>query len=71
LPWLPWNINNPNPQFSNAHLTILKLNNFKKIEAMGLKIIASLQIYAPPAVPISILYLWVLYGSCCKQELFL
>jgi hypothetical protein len=26
---LPWNINNPNPQFSKAHLTTLKLNNFK------------------------------------------
>jgi hypothetical protein len=34
------NINNPNPQFSSAHLTDLDLNNFKTIEAMGLKIIA-------------------------------
>jgi hypothetical protein len=41
FPWLPWNINNPNPQFSKAHLTILNLNNFKMIEVMGLKIIAS------------------------------
>jgi hypothetical protein len=32
---------NTNPQFSNAHLTTLNLNNFKVIEAMGLKIIAS------------------------------
>jgi hypothetical protein len=32
---------NPNPQFSKAHLTTLNLNNFKIIEAMGLKIIAS------------------------------
>jgi len=38
---LPWNINNPNPQFSKAHLTTLNLSNFKMIEAMGLKIIAS------------------------------
>jgi hypothetical protein len=41
LPWLPWNINNPNPHFSKAHLTNLNLNNFKLIEAMGLKNIAS------------------------------
>jgi hypothetical protein len=40
LPWLPWNINNPNPWFSKAHVT-LNLDNFKIIEAMGLKIIAS------------------------------
>jgi hypothetical protein len=32
---------NPNPQPSKAHLTILNLNNFKMIEAMGLKVIAS------------------------------
>jgi hypothetical protein len=32
---------NPNPQFSKAHLTTLILNNFKMIEAMGLKITAS------------------------------
>jgi hypothetical protein len=32
--------NNPNPQFSKAHLTTLNLNNFKIVEAMGLKIIA-------------------------------
>jgi hypothetical protein len=31
---------NPNPQCSKAHLTTLNLN-FKMIEAMGLKIIAS------------------------------
>jgi hypothetical protein len=35
LPWLPWTINNPNPQFSKVHLTTLNLNNFKMIEAMG------------------------------------
>jgi hypothetical protein len=29
------------PQFSKAHLTAMNLNNFKMIEAMGLKIIAS------------------------------
>jgi hypothetical protein len=34
LPWLPWNINNPNHQFSKAHLTVLNLNNFKMTEAM-------------------------------------
>jgi hypothetical protein len=27
----------PNPLLSKAHLTILNLNNFKIIEAMGLK----------------------------------
>jgi hypothetical protein len=32
---------NPNSQFSEAHLTNLNLNNFKMIESMGLKIIAS------------------------------
>jgi hypothetical protein len=31
---------NPNSQFSKAHLTNLNLNNFKRIEAIGLKIIA-------------------------------
>jgi hypothetical protein len=31
---------NPNPQFSKAQPTTLNLNNFKLIEAMGLKIIA-------------------------------
>jgi hypothetical protein len=36
-----WNINNPNPQFVKAHLTNINLNNFKMIEAMGLKSIAS------------------------------
>jgi hypothetical protein len=41
LPWIPWNINNPNPKFSKAHITTLNLNNFKMIEARGLKIIAS------------------------------
>jgi hypothetical protein len=41
MPWLPRNINNTNPQFSKAHLTNLSLNNFKIIEAMGIKIIAS------------------------------
>jgi hypothetical protein len=44
---VPWNINNPNdsnnpnPKLSKAHLTTLNLNNFKMIEAIGLKIIAS------------------------------
>jgi hypothetical protein len=37
LPWLPWNINNPHPQLSKAHLTTLNLNNFKVTEALGLK----------------------------------
>jgi hypothetical protein len=41
LPWLPWNVNNPNTLLSKVHLTILNINNFKNIEAMGLKIIAS------------------------------
>jgi hypothetical protein len=39
LPWLAWDIKNPNQQFSKAHLTNLNLNNFKIIEAMGLKIL--------------------------------
>jgi hypothetical protein len=39
LPWLPWNINNPNSQFNKAYLTTLNLNNFKTIEAMGLKLL--------------------------------
>jgi hypothetical protein len=38
---LPWNINNPNQQFSKAHFTKFNLNNFKMDEDMGLKIIAS------------------------------
>jgi hypothetical protein len=33
-------INTPNPVLSKAHLTTLNLNNFKKIEAVGLRIIA-------------------------------
>jgi hypothetical protein len=28
---------NPNPQFNKAHLTALNINNFKTIEAVGLK----------------------------------
>jgi hypothetical protein len=32
---------NPNPQFSKDHVTYLNLYDFKVIEAMGLKIIAS------------------------------
>jgi hypothetical protein len=32
---------NPNPLLSKAHLTNLNLNNFKMIEAVGLKIIVS------------------------------
>jgi hypothetical protein len=41
---------NPNPQFSRAHLATLNLNNFKLIEAMGLKINASrpLSMALPP-----------------------
>jgi hypothetical protein len=39
--WLPWYTNNPNPLLSKAHLTTLNLSNFKMVEAMGLKIIAS------------------------------
>jgi hypothetical protein len=31
---------NLNPQFIKAHLTILNINNFKIIEAMGLKVTA-------------------------------
>jgi hypothetical protein len=42
LPWLPWNINNTNAEFSKAHLTDLKLDNFKMIEALGLNIISSM-----------------------------
>jgi hypothetical protein len=30
-------MNNPNPQFSKAHLTASKFNNFKMVETMGLK----------------------------------
>jgi hypothetical protein len=33
--------NNLNSQYSKAHLTNLNLNNFKMIEAVGLKIIVS------------------------------
>jgi hypothetical protein len=36
LPWLPWNTDNPNPQFSKAHLTNLNLSYLKRIEAMEL-----------------------------------
>jgi hypothetical protein len=32
---------NPNPLLSKAYLTSLNLSNFKMIDAMGLKIIAS------------------------------
>jgi hypothetical protein len=32
---------NPNPRFSKAHPTNLKLSNFKMIEARWLKLIAS------------------------------
>jgi hypothetical protein len=32
---------NPNPLLSKAHLRTLNLSNFKMIEAMGLKIIAT------------------------------
>jgi hypothetical protein len=39
LPWLPWNIYNPNSQFSKARITTLNLNNFKKIGAVGLKLL--------------------------------
>jgi hypothetical protein len=35
------NINNPNPLLSKADLTTLNINQFKTIEAMGLKTIAS------------------------------
>jgi hypothetical protein len=34
-------INNPNPLLRRVHLKILNLNNFKKVEAMGLKVITS------------------------------
>jgi hypothetical protein len=34
-------VNNTNAQFSKALLTNMNLNNFKMIEAMGLKIIAT------------------------------
>jgi hypothetical protein len=34
-------MNNKKAQFTKAHVTILKLNNFKIIAAMGLKIMAS------------------------------
>jgi hypothetical protein len=30
-------MNNPNPLLSKAHLTTFNLNNFKMVEAMGLK----------------------------------
>jgi hypothetical protein len=33
--------NNPNPQFSKAHLTTINLNNFKKSEAIGLNFTVS------------------------------
>jgi hypothetical protein len=33
------NLNNPNPQFSKAYLTLWNLNNFKMIEAMGLNLL--------------------------------
>jgi hypothetical protein len=39
FPWLPQNINNPKPEFSKVHLTALNPNNFKMIEAMGLKLL--------------------------------
>jgi hypothetical protein len=39
LPRLPQNINNPNPQFSKAHLTNVNFNYFKIIEAMELKLL--------------------------------
>jgi hypothetical protein len=39
LPWLPWDINNPNPQFSQGSPNNVNLSNFKMIEAMGLKIL--------------------------------
>jgi hypothetical protein len=31
--------NNPNPEFSKAHLTNINLNDFNMIEAMGLKLL--------------------------------
>jgi hypothetical protein len=45
------NIKYPNPQFSKAHLTTLNLTNFKMIEAMGLKIIASSSSYGITSIP--------------------
>jgi hypothetical protein len=32
---------NPNPQFSKAHLTALNINNFKVIDAMGIKVVTA------------------------------
>jgi hypothetical protein len=40
FPWLSQNINNPNTLLSKDHFANLNLNNFKMIEAIGLKIIA-------------------------------
>jgi hypothetical protein len=51
LPRLPWNINNPNPQFRKAHLSTLNLNNFKTVEAMGIKIIESRSLNGITSVP--------------------
>jgi hypothetical protein len=40
LPLLPWNINNPNPHLSKLlGETTSNLNDFKMIEAMGIKIV--------------------------------
>jgi hypothetical protein len=39
LPWLPWNMNKSNQQFSKAYLTTLNLDNFKIIEAIRLKLL--------------------------------
>jgi hypothetical protein len=39
LPWSPKKINNPNLQFSKAHLTTFKVYNLKMIEVMGLNIL--------------------------------
>jgi hypothetical protein len=44
LPWIPWNINNLNPQFNKAHLTTVNLNNFNTIEAVGLKVIYCIEV---------------------------
>jgi hypothetical protein len=42
LPWIPWNITNPNTLLSKANLTNMNLDNFKMLAGMGLKkIIAS------------------------------
>jgi hypothetical protein len=41
VPWLPWIVNNPNILVIKLHVTNFKCNNFKMIETMGLKIIAS------------------------------